>query len=259
MPMRAFMCRAGKAALVYSRLAKRLRALGSKAFAIIAISSRRTSGVERTPANAGCADDQCHAFFPRAAPFRTFAQTCPAAADRKRAPRRARALLVGGVLERRRALFDRADTSLDAARRRQLRHQDSWRPTSIPTWSPRATAGTYSDALDAAGALPICGCAGFRPRAARTARVWTASDALRTLVTFRELNLIGNWPMRGQFDAIFCRNVVIYFEDDTQARLWGRFVPQLVAGRSALHRPFGARLGTGRGALRERRHHHLSL
>jgi len=51
------------------------------------------------------------------------------------------------------------------------------------------------------------------------------SDDLRTMVTFNELNLIGDWPMKGKFDAIFCRNVAIYFEDDTQARLWSRFAP----------------------------------
>jgi chemotaxis protein methyltransferase CheR len=50
---------------------------------------------------------------------------------------------------------------------------------------------------------------------------------LRQLVGFRELNLIGNWPMRGPFDAILCRNVVIYFAEDTQARIWSRFTPLL--------------------------------
>jgi chemotaxis protein methyltransferase CheR len=54
-----------------------------------------------------------------------------------------------------------------------------------------------------------------------------ASEELRRLVGFRELNLIGDWPMRGHFDAILCRNVVIYFAEDTQARIWSRFMPLL--------------------------------
>ncbi|MEM7751827.1 MAG: protein-glutamate O-methyltransferase CheR [Pseudomonadota bacterium] len=49
-------------------------------------------------------------------------------------------------------------------------------------------------------------------------------EAIRNLVRFRQLNLnAGSWPMKGPFDAIFCRNVVIYFNDDTQAALWPRF------------------------------------
>jgi chemotaxis protein methyltransferase CheR len=57
-----------------------------------------------------------------------------------------------------------------------------------------------------------------------------AGDDLRQLVGFRELNLIGDWPMRGRFDAILCRNVVIYFAEDTQARIWSRFAPLLPPG-----------------------------
>jgi chemotaxis protein methyltransferase CheR len=53
------------------------------------------------------------------------------------------------------------------------------------------------------------------------------NEELRALVTFRKLNLIGNWPMHGLFHAIFCRNVVIYFDAETQAKVWGRFVPLL--------------------------------
>ena len=60
------------------------------------------------------------------------------------------------------------------------------------------------------------------------------SDEVRSLVTFNELNLIGDWPMKGRFDALFCRNVAIYFEDDTQARLWNRFAP-LIPPNGALY------------------------
>ena len=55
-------------------------------------------------------------------------------------------------------------------------------------------------------------------------------EELRALVTFRKLNLIGNWPMQGLFHAIFCRNVVIYFSAETQALVWGRIAPLLEPG-----------------------------
>ena len=58
----------------------------------------------------------------------------------------------------------------------------------------------------------------------------SASGTLRCLVAFKELNLIGDWPMRGKFDAIFCRNVVIYFDDATQERVWNRFLPAMAPG-----------------------------
>lgn len=42
------------------------------------------------------------------------------------------------------------------------------------------------------------------------------------MIRFNELNLLGPWPMNRKFDVIFCRNVVIYFDAETQARLWPR-------------------------------------
>ncbi|MBI1622307.1 protein-glutamate O-methyltransferase [Aquamicrobium zhengzhouense] len=59
---------------------------------------------------------------------------------------------------------------------------------------------------------------------------WGVCEEMRRLVAFRELNLMAQWPMKGKFDAIFCRNVVIYFDEPTQARIWARFAPLLQPG-----------------------------
>jgi chemotaxis protein methyltransferase CheR len=49
---------------------------------------------------------------------------------------------------------------------------------------------------------------------------------LRQLVTFKQLNLLADgWPLSGQFDVIFCRNVMIYFDKATQRKILARFVP----------------------------------
>jgi chemotaxis protein methyltransferase CheR len=55
------------------------------------------------------------------------------------------------------------------------------------------------------------------------------SDALKSLIVFNPLNLLEPWPMRGPFDVIFCRNVVIYFDKPTQRVLFDRFADMLTA------------------------------
>jgi chemotaxis protein methyltransferase CheR len=51
---------------------------------------------------------------------------------------------------------------------------------------------------------------------------------LRAMITFRPLNLLSdNWPIRGPLDAIFCRNVMIYFDKATQLKILQKFTPLL--------------------------------
>lgn len=51
---------------------------------------------------------------------------------------------------------------------------------------------------------------------------------LKDLIHFNSLNLLApSWPIKGPFDAIFCRNVMIYFDKPTQYKVLSRFHPML--------------------------------
>ncbi len=58
-------------------------------------------------------------------------------------------------------------------------------------------------------------------------------NELRQLVSFKQLNLMGDWPMKGPFDFIFCRNVLIYFDKETKETLAKRYA-KLLASKSYL-------------------------
>jgi len=73
--------------------------------------------------------------------------------------------------------------------------------------------------------------------------------AVRELVSFKPLNLIAPWPMKGPFDAVFCRNVAIYFDKPTQGEVFGRFA-KLIAPEGFLYIGHSENLGSGGDGFR---------
>ena len=61
-------------------------------------------------------------------------------------------------------------------------------------------------------------------------RYYSVKPVLREIVRIGRLNLLGEWPMKKQFDLIFCRNVMIYFDKPTQEKLVNRFWEVLKPG-----------------------------
>ena len=66
-------------------------------------------------------------------------------------------------------------------------------------------------------------------RSRNAASVFVTED-IRSLIAFRQLNLMDRWPFQGKFDAVFCRNVMIYFDAPTKANLIDRFIQVIKPG-----------------------------
>lgn len=70
----------------------------------------------------------------------------------------------------------------------------------------------------------------FQKGAGEHAGCAVAKLHLKSSITFRTLNLLHAWPMKGPFDVIFCRNVMIYFDQPTREKLVSRFSEMLAPG-----------------------------
>lgn len=87
-----------------------------------------------------------------------------------------------------------------------------------------AKAGTYD--RDTIADVP----AALRSRYfAPSGNGYVVRSSLRDVVSFASLNLLAAWPMRGPFDAILCRNVMIYFDRPTREKLVARYHEKLSA------------------------------
>ncbi|MDD9939058.1 MAG: protein-glutamate O-methyltransferase CheR [Myxococcales bacterium] len=70
----------------------------------------------------------------------------------------------------------------------------------------------------------------FESRDGPDGHVYRLRDRYRSAVSFARLNLVGQWPMRGPFQLISCRNVMIYFDAPTRAAIASRFRQLLAPG-----------------------------
>jgi len=213
-----------KASLVYSRLAKRLRALGLESFRDYCALVKGKNGVDERQKMLAALTTNVTKFFREPHHFENLKQLVSQRIPEIRKGGRLR--LWSAACSNGQEPFTMAMVVLsvlpDAAR-----YDVKILATDIdPTMVAAGRAGIYED--DAVSAVPQAMRSRWFEPVAGLKGHWQASQDLADLISFRELNLVGAWPFKGPFDAIFCRNVVIYFEESTQVAIWQRFVPMLL-------------------------------
>ena len=210
-----------KASLVYSRLARRLRALGLESFHDYCRMVAGAEGVGERQNMLAALTTNVTRFFREPHHFEHLkTQVLPALVERARARGRVRIWSAGCSSGQ--EPFSIALTVLDALPDAASLDFRILATDIDPNMVAAGRAAVYSH--EAVRPVP----AGLRDRwmvrlsdGGRDA--WGAGEEMRRLVAFRELNLMARWPMKGRFDAIFCRNVVIYFDKPTQKMLFDRY------------------------------------
>ena len=218
----------GKAALVYSRLAKRLRTLGLRSFRDYCELVQGVGGVDERQLMTAALTTNVTRFFREPHHFEHLRdQVMPGLAERARRGERVR--LWSAACSNGQEPYSMAMTVLAVLPEANDLDFRILATDIDPNMVADGIAGVYSaEHLDAAP--PMLRNRFFDKAPAQGPDMLSANAALRELVSFRELNLIGDWPMRHKFDVIFCRNVVIYFDDATQERVWKRFTPLMTPG-----------------------------
>ncbi|MGQ9658842.1 MAG: CheR family methyltransferase [Thermochromatium sp.] len=206
----------GKMDMVYSRIARRLRATGLTSFAQYL--ARLDADPDEWTNFINALTTNLTAFFREAHHFPVLAEYALEAARRGRRPIR----LWSSACSTGEEPYSMAMTLIEAF--------DSWTPpvkilaTDLDTNVVRQAAeGIY--ALERVEKLPEAQLKRFflRGKGARTGQVRVRPE-VRALIEFHPLNLLSeHWPMREPFEVIFCRNVMIYFDKPTQAKILARF------------------------------------
>jgi chemotaxis protein methyltransferase CheR len=87
----------------------------------------------------------------------------------------------------------------------------------------KAKAGIYNQ-FEVQRGLPIQSLVKFF---AQVGEAWQVAPEIRGMVQFRQLNLLNDFSGLGTFDLVFCRNVLIYFDQDTKVDVLNRLVRQM--------------------------------
>ncbi|NGM50322.1 protein-glutamate O-methyltransferase CheR [Caulobacter sp. 602-2] len=217
-----------KATLVYSRLAKRLRALGMRSFKEYCAFVTSDPGRDESQEMLRALTTNVTRFFREPHHFDDLrANILEPIADQVRAGRRLR--LWSAASSSGQEPYSMAFTVLSVwpnAAELDIRILGTDIDTNVLA---TGRAAVYDEHLLEGVSQSMRG--QYFERDPSDRRAWRVCEAARSLVAFRELNLNGpSWPMKGPFDAIFCRNVVIYFDEPTQERVWSRFAPLLAPG-----------------------------
>ncbi len=216
----------GKSDLVYGRLARRLRALRVASFSDYLKYVNSAAGEGEMVHFINALTTNLTAFFREPHHFEFLAQTAlPEAIQRHQADRRVRLWSAGCstgeepysiamTLFESQLCRDSWDTRVLAtdldSNVVEAAHQGIYATRRIADIS-RAHAGRWFHYLQGGDDVQV-------------------DSTLQSVITFKQLNLMHEWPMRGPFDIIFCRNVVIYFDKPTQKRLFDRYADILVKG-----------------------------
>jgi chemotaxis protein methyltransferase CheR len=217
-----------KATLVYSRLAKRLRTLGLRTFAEYCTFVASDKGHDESQEMLRALTTNVTRFFREPHHFDDLrANVLEPVADKVRAGGRLR--LWSAASSSGQEPYSMAFTVLSVwpnAADLDIRILGTDIDTNVLATGREAV---YDESL--LEGIPASARGQYFERDAADRRSWRVCEAARSLVAFRELNLNGpSWPMKGPFDAIFCRNVVIYFDEPTQERVWSRFAPLIAPG-----------------------------
>lgn len=209
--------------LVYSRLSKRLRHLGLRSFSdYCALLEGHDAGEERTHMLSALTTNVTH-FFREAHHFKMLRETVlPPLVKAARERRRVRLWSAGCSAGQ--EPYSIAFTILELCPEAGKLDIRVLATDVDPQILAKAEAGIYPE--EERKALPEAA----RRLTDPAEGGFSISGKVRELIRFGELNLMLDWPMRGSFDVIFCRNVAIYFDKPTQARLWQRFAGLLPAG-----------------------------